>query len=80
MAVPAGAADRPSVQRDHRVDDARRRVQAAQRRDRRADVGPAQEQTDDELREVVTRAAILLRQRHDHQGLLLLATYSPLVM
>jgi len=49
VAVPAGAVDRPSIQRDNRVDDVRRRVQTAQCRDGRADVGSTQEQANDEL-------------------------------
>ena len=70
VAVSAGTADRPTVQRDHRVDDTRRRVQVAQCWDRCADVGSAQEQTDHELREVVSCTAVLLWQWHDHKGLL----------
>jgi len=70
VAVSAGAADRPTVQWDYRMDDTRWWVQVTQCRDSRTDVGSAQEQTHNELREVVSCPTVLLRQRYDHKGMI----------
>ena len=68
MAVPARDAHRQAVPGGDPLGGRPRRVQAEQPRGGGAAVGPAEEQADDELREAVARAPLLLRRRHDRKG------------
>lgn len=67
MAVPAGAVDGQDVPGIHLVDGGRVGVQVDGPGRGGATVGHSEEQAQDELREVESRAEVLLRQEHHSQ-------------